>query len=166
FGMGFLLVRLVMILAGMTKGWRSRVQSFFHPLSQLILDNVFDTLLLKCPCNSHVWVNLRCGRRLEGHGNLVEAFEQRVALELIIEQHASEIGMAGKANAVEVISFALKPVGGGPYRDNAIHLRLLIVQAYFKLEQLPTGNGAHMIDRFQVIQHINAGYATQQVKAE
>src|SRR5438876_427895 len=99
----------------MTKGWRSRMQSFLHPLSQLLLDNMLDALLLKCTCNSHVWVNLCCSGRLDSHGNLVEAFEQRIALKFIIEQHTSEVGMPSKANAVEIICFALKPIGGGPY---------------------------------------------------
>src|SRR5438552_13075182 len=74
--------------------------------------------------------------------------------------------MNGEPNAVEIRCWPFKPFCSGPCRGDAIDLRLLMVQAYFELEQLPTGNGAHMIDRFQVIEHISAGYATQQVKAE
>src|SRR4029453_8928053 len=53
-------------------------------------------------------------------------FAQRVALESVIGQQPAHVRMAGKEHAVEVVGFALEPVGAGEHADDGWHRRRLV----------------------------------------
>src|SRR5512134_1887203 len=57
-------------------------------------------------------LNIRPDQRLAALDGVVLA--QRVALELLVEEQAAEIGMALEADAEHVPHLALEPVGDGP----------------------------------------------------
>src|SRR2546425_12906556 len=78
-------------------------------------------LLLIFPCNGTVWVNLSRCRLLHRHWYLMEALQQRIAFEVIVQQHASQIGMAGKLDTEHVIGFTFQPVRSWPDRNHTIH---------------------------------------------
>src|SRR6266566_1432761 len=120
-------------LEGVTKGWRARVQALLLALPQFLHYHVLHALLLVSAGDGAVWINLSSCRRFHRYGHLVEAFQQRIPLEVIIQQHAPQVGMAGKLDAEEIICLALQPVCSRPDRNNAVHLRLLVIQAYLDL---------------------------------
>src|ERR1700736_6580407 len=55
-----------------------------------------------------------------------EVLAQRVAVEAVIGQQTPHIRVAGEDHAVEVVGFALEPVGAGKHLDDRGHLRSLI----------------------------------------
>jgi hypothetical protein len=96
----------------------------------------------------------------------MEALEQRIALEIIVQQDAAQVRVTGEFDAEEVIGFAFEPVGGGPDGDHAVNFRVLAVDAHFQLQQLLPRQRTQVVDGLQMGQHIDAGDATEQIKAE
>src|SRR5947209_17905108 len=111
----------------MAKGGRTWMQALLETLPEFFLHHVFHAALLIFPCDSHVWIDLSGGGLLEGIRNLVEALEQRVAIKIIVEQHAPQVRMAGKANAIHILGLPPQPVGRWPAGDDVSHIRILVV---------------------------------------
>ena len=132
----FLICLLLKVTKGMPKSGRPRVQPLFLALTKLLLHDVFHASLLVHARHRHVGINLRCRTRFHREGYLMKIFKQGVAFEIVVQQHASQVGMAGKLNPKHVVYFALQPVGGGPDRYDAVDFRLLMVYAYLNLQQL------------------------------
>src|SRR5215471_17173577 len=53
-------------------------------------------------------------------------FAQGVAFESVIGQQPAHVRMAGKEHTVEVVGFALEPVGAGEHADDRRHRRRLV----------------------------------------
>src|SRR5205814_7803397 len=53
-----------------------------------------------------------------------EILAQRISFKTIVGQQPAHIGMTGERNAIEVIGFALEPVGPWEYGDNGRNRRI------------------------------------------
>src|SRR6185312_15539276 len=89
-------------LKGMTKRRRARMQALLLSLAYFSIDRLLYIILLVLARDRHVRINL-CGGGIFDHmGNWTEALEERIALEIIIQQHTAQIEMAGVANTVHI----------------------------------------------------------------
>jgi len=83
------------------------MQTFFLALTKLLLHDMLYAALLVLARHRHVGVNLRSGAVFHRQRHLVEALEQGIAFKIVVQQHASQIGMTSEANAEQVIGFTL-----------------------------------------------------------